>query len=545
MNLRCKAPGQETLEHLAPGGLDLPRDRLALDRLDRATVAGLFVLISVGYFYAAISRSITDHFWMDEVLAVSAARQPTLSGVWEAIWSGTDFSPPTYHFLLHGIVKAFGNADSRLVWRLPSILAVYGAAVCIYLLLIKSQLSRLMAVLGLGIVLAFSLFDYAAQVRQYGLLTFGLAIALLLWSGMEDTRNKKVSAFFLWLVLAACLSLHFYGIIEVAVIATAELIYWISRKRFRIAVWTALLLTVPVEAALYPLAAHLAIFNAGDNLASGYYAAPTKTRFFDAVIEVIGGGALGMLVLLSALLVMGIAYLRERSKPSLPAAATPITKTRRAGLPRLEIVIIALCVLPVLTFALSLFVTRSFNARYMVAGALLPAIAAPYLLNRSASRRIVAFALAPLILVILIQRAVGPDPVAEVLPVLRKATQPFPIVVGEGLLYIELMEAADASTRSKLIYLKRPAGSPSPDPTNENMVTRLAAFHPDYRISEPDAFFDGNHDFYELYRTTASTDTTTPALIEKGILGSLLDAEHGILLFRALSPAEIQQSKAR
>ena len=181
----------------------------------------------------------------------------------------------------------------------------------------------------------------------------------------------------------------------------------------------------------------------------------------------------------------------------------------------------------------------------MAAGALLPAIVAPYLLNRSPSRRIVALAIAPLIFVILIQRAVGRDLVAEVLPVLQKATQPFPIIVGEGLLYIELMEAADAGMRSRLVYLTRPAGSPSPDPTNENLVTRMAASHPDYRVNEPDAFLGGNDDFYELYRPNMSTDMTTPALIAKGVLGSPLDDESGILLFRALPPAEIQQGKAK
>ena len=54
-------------------------------------VVGSFVLISVTFFYAAISRSVSDHFWMDEVLAVTAAREPTLSGVWQAIWSRNRF----------------------------------------------------------------------------------------------------------------------------------------------------------------------------------------------------------------------------------------------------------------------------------------------------------------------------------------------------------------------------------------------------------------------------------------------------------------------
>jgi len=482
---------------------------------------------------------------MDEVLAVSAARQPSLSQVWDAIWAGTDFSPPTYHFLLHGFVQVAGAADGRLVWRVPSILAVYGAALCTYWLLVKSQLSRFAAVLGFGIVLAFGLFDYAIQARQYALLTLGLALALPLWSDIDDTRVGKVRACGLWLVLATCLSLHFYGVIEVAAIGTAELVYWISRRRVRIAVWLALLLTMPVEAALYPLASHLAKFNAGDTLASGYYAKPAIGGFLDAVFDVIGGDGLGTLLLLLAFLVMGIADLLERSNPRSSVATERVQTRLVARLTEIEIVIICLCILPLITFAFSLFVTGSFSSRYMAAGALLPAIAVPYLLDKLPSRRFVALALVPLIVGILILRSHAPDPVADALTVLQKPRPSFPIVVGEGRLYIELVEAADASTKSELVYLKRPAGSFSPDPTNENMVTRLATFHPEYWVSEQNAFLESNANFYALYRPGLSTDTTTPSLIEKGRLGGPLDAEHGILLFRASPPAETQQGDAK
>jgi hypothetical protein len=85
----------------------------------------------------------------------------------------------------------------------------------------------------------------------------------------------------------------------------------------------------------------------------------------------------------------------------------------------------------------------------------------------------------------------------------------------------------------------------SPDPTNENQVIRLATFHPEYRVSEQKAFLDGNSNFYELYRPDMTTDTTTPALKEKGFLIDPLDAENGILLFRAEPPRENQQGSAR
>ena len=468
---------------------------------------------------------------MDEVLAVSAAGRSSLAGVWRAIWVGTDFSPPTYHVFLHGLMKAFDAADSRLLLRLPSILAVYGAAICTYALLVKSQVNRFAAAVGFGIVLAFALFDYAIQVRQYALLAFGIAAALLLWSGIDDTGAGKTRAVGLWLVLAVSLCLHFYAVIEVAVIGIAELIYALSRKRLRIAVWVALLATLPVEVALDPLAAHLAAFNNGDNLAPEYYAKPTVGALVAALYEVVAGGRRGMLLLAAALALVAALNLHGRFSARAASAAKALEPRRAGGLSPLEIIMIALCTLPFMPFALALVVTKSFSPRYMAAAALLPALAAAYMLGRLRWRRGVALVLVPLTAGIVAVRARAPDFVGDALASVQKVPSSDPIVVGEGLLYIELMQAADARTRARLYYLTRPAGIASPDPTNENEVVRLATFHPEYRVSAPAAFLKTHARFTVLSRPKLSVDTTTPSLFEHGLLGKPVDAGNGILLF--------------
>ncbi len=506
---------------------------------ERAVIIGSLAVISIAYFYATISRSVVDYFWMDEVLAVTAARQPTLSGVWQAIWSGTDFSPPTYHFLLHGFIQALGGEHHRLLWRIPSILAVYGAACCTFLLLVKSQLSRAASVLGFGVVLAFGLFDYAIQVREYALLALGLAAALLIWSSFDEARSAKARACCLWLVLSACLCLHFYGIGPVAAIGTAELAYAISRRRVRVAVWSALLLTVPVEVALYPLASHLATFLHADNLAPEYYGKPTLDAFLRAEFDIVGGGRSGAPLLFAAALMITAAQLRKRFGP--PAIrSTPIEPAGR--LSQLELVIIALCALPFMAFAFSFFVTKSFSERYMASAALLPAVVIPYALGRLPWRRTASLALVPLIASVLFVRVPAPRPVADVLAVLQEAKPPLPIVVGEGLLYIELMEAAGPSLRPRLVYLTRPAGSFSPDPTNEDAVVRLIGLRPEYHVSDANAFLSAHKRFYVLARPQMSTDTTTPLLAERGLLEGPLFVENGIQLFRSLTPAHGQRS---
>jgi hypothetical protein len=515
------------------------------DWFERFAVPGSLAVLSIAYFYAAVSRSIADHFWMDEILAVTAAGQSSLLQTWNVIWAGTDFSPPTYHFLLHGFVKAFGGADSRLVWRLPSIVAVYGAGWCTYRLVVKSQRSRLAATLALGIVLAFALFAFAIQVRQYALLALGLAAALLIWVGIEDSRAEKARACCLWLVLAACLCLHFYGIVVVATIGAAELIYWIDRRRFRIAVWTALVLTVPVELALYPLAAHLATFNAGDTLAPGYYAKPTLSAFLHAIFDVVDGGMPGLLTLVLALAVLGAARLLKPSDDRSSNAAKSATAGRASRCSTIEIVMVVLCLLPVMTFAFSFFVTRTFSARYMAADALLPAIAAAYVLDKLPSRQVVVLALVPFMAGVLLSHSRAPDPIADALAVVQKAERPLPVVVGAGQLYIELMQAADAQSRARLVFLKTPAGAVNPDPTDENEVIRLTSFHPDYRLAEQAAFLGANAEFYVLQSRDRKADAISPALAARGFLGSVERSENGAQLIRASQASPAQQGADR
>jgi hypothetical protein len=251
-------------------------------------------------------------------------------------------------------------------------------------------------------------------------------------------------------------------------------------------------------------------------------------------------------MLLAAALIFGLAQLFKAA--DAPRAAThPLRASQRSALTDIQIVIIGLCALPFITFAFSLFVTKSFSGRYVSAAALLPAVAGAYLLDKLPARRVVVLALVPVIAGTLMNRLNmrPPDLIGDALAAVQRASPPFPIVVGEGLLYIELMEAADPATRARLVYLKRPEGAPSPDPTNENEVLRLATFLPDYRVSEPTAFLAKTPTFYTLSRPNATVDTTSPRLIATGAIGVPVYADNGVLLFRAAASRNEQRGGTR
>jgi hypothetical protein len=500
---------------------------------ERAALVISFILISAAYFYSAVVTAISKPFWMDEVLAVSTARLPTMGEVWSAIWSGAEFSPPTYHFFLHALIRLAGAHDDHLVARLPSIIAVYGAALCICFL-VRRRLGTTAAVISLGVILCSGLFDYAVQARQYALLALGLGAALLIWDGISDTKHPHARALALWLILAICLCLHFYGIVVVATIGVAELLWFATRREFRWPLWLALAATGPVEAACYPLASHLAVFSAGDAVASNYYAKPIFGSLAPSLFDLMFGGERNAMLWLETFMLAGVAYLVQ---PAASAISAPDTASSFEGRPevlsRLGIVIVALCTLPIITFGLSFFATKSFSARYMSEVALLSGIAVACMWSLLPARRLVALCLVPLLVVFNIHPPREPDPTQTALSSLDAARPPLPIVVGEGLLYIELMEAADPQTRSRLVYLLRPPGAISPDPTNENQVKRYVPFHADYKVSDQKTFLAANPDFYVVYRPNETVDTTTPSLMAQGLLGSPLTADRGVLIFGA------------
>lgn len=513
------------------GATSAPRPRGAAD-IGTAVLALMLLAVSAAYFYATIKNAGTRHLWMDEVLAVATARLDTLAEIWAAIWKGAEFSPPTYHLLLHGVMGLAGD-EGRLVARLPSILAGFGAAVCCFLIARRS-LSTSASFVAFAVVLASGLFDYAVQARQYAILAFCLALALLIWDRAAEARRPILHAAALWLVLSACISFHFYGVVVIGAMGVAELVWFVTRRRFRVHMWAALALTTVTLAAWAPLAMHLGTYSAGDILAPDYYAKPTIDRLSDGVFSMLVGGKLGAIMLFSGLVLIGAAYLLGRTPLRGLAGAGAVERApRRHGLRRIEIHLLALLAIPLIAFAFSFLVTKSFSPRYMSAAALFSGLAAGYAIDRLAVRRLIAIGLIPLAAVVLLKRAAVPDPIRGALAAVNAERSDGPLVIGEGLLFIELMEAASPAVRSRLVFLQSPPGITHPDPTNENQAKRLAGIFPGYRVEDPSAFVAANPRFHVLTRTGVSADVTTPALMRQGLLGRPVSLDDGVLIFQA------------
>lgn len=234
------------------------------------TVAAIAIVVV--FSLVALFRATHAPLWMDEVLAVTAAQQSDVAGVVRAILAGTDFSPPSYHLLVHGLLGA--GLPEQLAARLPSILAVAGAGWCVFAIA-RSRFGSLVALIALAVTIAGPLLDYAVQARPYGLTTFLLAAALALWDRVEQAKARELPALAgIWAALAACVSLHFYGILAVATLGICEALWTLVHRRIRWLAWAALAAVGPVFLAWMPLARHLRTISAGDQAGPGFTAIP-------------------------------------------------------------------------------------------------------------------------------------------------------------------------------------------------------------------------------------------------------------------------------
>lgn len=463
-----------------------------------------FVAISAVYFCVALTRAGHDHLWMDEVLTVIAAHQPGFAGVWHAIWVGTDFSPPLYHFLLHCL------PSSPLAERAVSILALYGAACCIAAL-VHAERPGALSLAAFAATLTSPLFFFAIQVREYAALAFLLALSLLTWSRLADDTPRPARLAGMWLLLALSISLHFYGILSVLVVAVCEGLRSWDRREMRWRVWGMLLALAPVALAWVPLARHLALLNAADQMGFAYYARPSWSHLAGAVAMLLFGPPAAIISWGALAASAGICRLSGPHKQDAHKRGPGGAQLSNAG-----IACLALLALPLGAFLLACWGTGAFSLRYAAGLALLPglmfALVPPDLPHE---QTLVGVLLSALCGTLLFQIR-PPSSFAAELALLAEAPAPGAVVVADGLHYIELVEAAPEPVRSRLVFMVIPPGEVSPDPTNENAVRRLASLDSRFRIASVERFVAGHPCFYLLRPLAAGS---AGALARQGLVG--------------------------
>ena len=388
--------------------------------LTAALIGVAYLSLTACYLSATVSTSHTISLKLDEVLAVWAARLPTFADVADAIWHGSEFSPPTYDMILHAIFAIFGS--EKLVARLPSIIAILITASVMARLVTKRLNDASFGVLIFGLILDSRLFYYAIQARPYALLIAIEAIALLIWSGTPDEKAGPIRALAMAFCLAASISLHVYGVVGLFVFALMECLWSLAERRLRLPIWGAILLAGIVSFAWLPLIKHLATFNSGDTSAPQYYAKPTLDGFLNAVI---GLSPLREVLIASAGLVVGSVLIQAWRGWNERASYAP------AGAVMRSMTLALLAAFP-LAFLFSLLVTHSFSLRYALPAALGSAFLVALCIRRCPNGRLVALLMVPVMCYGLQHRPIAVDYTARFLALITSHPAADPVVVGEG-----------------------------------------------------------------------------------------------------------------
>ncbi|ACI52311.1 conserved hypothetical protein [Gluconacetobacter diazotrophicus PA1 5] len=484
------------------------------------TSAVIFLVVTLVYFYSAVRYARHAPLWMDEVLTYYTIRQADLSHVLRAVWSGTDFSPFFMHAVLH-VIPPVDQGD-LLSPRILSIFSAYGAALCL-LRLARKYFELPVAVLSFSLLLASYFFFFAVQAREYALIVFLFSASLLVWSNVCDGNNDRKNLFLLWVFLSLTLCTHFYGVVSIVVMALCETVWDLRTRRIRWPVWITLAATCPVGMAWIPWARHLQMLNAGDQNGPFYYAYPTFEKLWSYTVLFVGGNYVFPIIAVSCL---AASFL-------FPGSGDVPPENAQAGRRVLGCIVLSVGCVPLIVFCLARFLTGSFSARYMADFLTFDAVAIPFAIGWTRRATLFSMLMCPALACMIVLYSADDTMDLSSVRSLRAIPSGLPVVIGEGLLFIELQQKIYRPFSRHAVYLYGLENVPNVDRTNEHAIRYLHKVVPWMRVSQFDDFLRDNHHFYVLSRNPATEDYVSPALRQRGVLCRTAFRDADVTVFEA------------
>ena len=481
-------------------------------------------LFLICYIGSALRSAARTPAWMDEVLTLWTIRLPSASQIYSALLRGAQYDPPPFHLALHYYAKFVGG--SYLALRLPSILAVLLAGLCAFVVF-RRHLGNAPAAFGCCLLLE-TLRPYALLIRPYAPAACCFAVALLLWDDL-NRRYNWWRCTLIGLLLAFAVSLHFYSVLFVPCFGLMELTRTVRTRNFRLSLWFALV-AAGASIFLYLPSMHaLSQYNAGDASSPAFYAKPTLSKLILAYSDIsFMGGSIIILVFaaMAAIAIGRFCGFRGADEH----------KDDHAGQKDFWTLAFGAVLLPLIVFLFSLAVTRTFNERYTIAGAVgMSALLTGIFSDALFFRRAVPLILLLASLLTLHHRiySIGEFDQSALF---RATPGPYPIVVAEGTQFLALEESAPADIRSRLIYLTPPPTVQVPDVTNQHQIERWKALNPNLPVDDTSEFLRLHPKFY-LVDTRSSDDTPATYLLSKRLVE--LTAQPGnVLLYKSRSPSD-------
>ena len=332
------------------------------DATQTRTPFSLFGLPPIAWALLALTAVISlvwSHYklmWNDEFLVLMTDNARSLGSVWHIQrFYPVAIDPFFYHALIYAAIKLLG--PSAFAMRLPSLISflVMQACTFVYVRRIATEQAALFALAAPAMVAAFY---YSAEARPYGLLLGLFGVAMVSWQTASRSQSHRTgSLVILALAIALSINTHYFGILLVVPIITAEAFRTLHNRRLDLAVLTSIVCGVSAAIFLFPFQKAAAEFRVH------YYTEPLDRQaiisayhyiFFDYAFKTPTGRKLlllGMFLFVSALTAGVLYQLRKRRLPlRLPDV----------------VLLFALAALPLIGYIFAKLFTHSTSPRFVL-----------------------------------------------------------------------------------------------------------------------------------------------------------------------------------
>ncbi len=402
----------------------------------------LLLLFTAIYGICAIDRAAGKPFWSDEIVTLIAAKAPSAGEVWK-LTLAMDVNPPLPQLMTHFAIQWFGL--NEVTGRLPAIVGFWVLCLCLYYFVAR----RKGVVFGLCALLlpaATHAFYYAAEARPYGPELGFCGLALIAWQAAAEGRHRVAALCGLALSLSAMMFCHYFGVLIYLPLGAAELVRAWRTRRPDWGMWTALALgCVPL---VWRVASIIGVVKGFVHTWSPAYLRQ-GLEFWE---EGLGQGAA------FAALLLGLIALFARQRPDA-------VEEREAGkVPEYEWVAVAMMLaVPLASVLVGVLVTHMFTERYALIGLVGFCLLAPMMIAELLGQRGTAGILMLAVLAWGLGIRSADHPTAgnpfygETM--LHEAVEQGPVVVPDGLLYLQMWWYAPERLKPRLLYVVDNAAS--------------------------------------------------------------------------------------
>jgi 4-amino-4-deoxy-L-arabinose transferase-like glycosyltransferase len=171
------------------------------------------------FYIVLVALATRRHLWHDELYTFYISSAASFGEFWKCIQ--LDNHPPLYYMLARAAMSALGKTSFAV--RLPAMVALSVASLCLYLLVQKHLQSAAYGALAVLVFWSTNAFYFAAEARPYGLVLAFFGLAMLAWG--------RGSVLALGFAVAGMMLTHFFAVFFLMPFLIAELVRFMQTRK--------------------------------------------------------------------------------------------------------------------------------------------------------------------------------------------------------------------------------------------------------------------------------------------------------------------------